>query len=159
MSSTMEEMRTLQVHDQGVRTIEQMRDQLAIGRDRWENHRPEQVTKMAASLATNLANLFAHGFGGEARVYRDGDLSLIVHTSSITFGMIFFPFDRPDFPIADDPRFSQPAPREGRYCTAVVEGERPAYCLLPFNNGERTCFGHDTESVTLPVLGEWSFHS
>jgi len=157
--TTTTETHILSVHDQAVDTIQAMAVQLESARNRWESHRPDAVTTMATTLATQLARLFATGFGRDTKVFKDGDLSLVVHTEAgFVFGMVFFRLDRPDPPKEGDIRLGTPAPVEGRYCMASLM-EHTSYCLKPIRSGEPTCTGHDPVIVVLPTLGDWSFHS
>lgn len=150
---------TLHLHDTAVETITKMRDQVAAATEFWKRHDAERSLKMATSLATQLAGLTSTGFGRETNVYRDGDLSLFVRTSSgFVFGMIFHAQGSPDRPEEGDIGISfVQAPVMGRYCMNP-EGEGRA-CLKPYYRGKPTCEGHDAIPCGAPALGSWSFHS
>lgn len=106
----------------------------------------EHYTKARDSHATITEALFMSGFGPEARVYRDDDLSLIVHEGSFTFGVIWFPVKRKC--AADG-------------CNAYLREDGRAY-----HYGDRSTWAGCADGqhvpdipLTMPTPGTWSTHS
>jgi len=153
------------VAEQAVDTIRDMKHQALTIEHAWGRNRPEYATKALTSLTHNLAELFSSAFSTDVKIFRDGELSLYV-TAGIHFGVIFHGKHRDvTAPVEGDPDLSHGAKYAGRYCIAALDDGEP--CLAPYtwrgghtdDGGVPTCEGHDTLTATLPVPGEWSFHS
>lgn len=104
-----------------------------------------QYQDAARSWLHNLARLFAMDFGARTRVTRDGELSLLVCTSSgFTYGIIFHP---------DRRHCTRPG------CHAVINDNGHAWTYQP--DAPACPDGRHALSYPLdaPRPGTWSFHS
>lgn len=140
------------------RVFNDCKDQVAVADGLWRDRDPEGAAKMTVSLVSALTQLLT--WGNDARISRDGALSLYVTTPSIDFGIIFHPRDRRV--MGPRPEHTSPsglrAPFEGLYC--FHRHPSGAYCMAPFHDPTGpTCSGHEPEPFAMPLLGEWSFHS
>lgn len=157
---------TITLNQSGADTIRDMQRQAAAIDEAWRSINPAYAKKATASLARQVTELFSSFFGQHTKIFRDGDLSLYVVTDSIVFGVIYHRAHRDTKePVAGDPDMSYGAPMSARYCMATVGGGN-RYCATPFTykgddeQGTRTCTDpHDVFPVTMPVPGDWSFHS
>lgn len=157
---TNEKTLTLTIDPRALDTLEDMNRQAAAVESVWGTIRPKAVTKTLQTLATQTVRLFNAGFG-DASVYRDGDLSLIIQTSSgFVFGMIGHPIDyRVDTPPKGHMTMGITAPRMGLYCMEAVDTPE-RYCGQPIREGQHTCSHTYSDTViSLPVPMEWGFHS
>lgn len=163
------------VYSSAAETIEQMRRQAQVALNVWGSRQfaayNEQAVAMTTSLLQCLTSLMT-GFADVTSVSRDGELSLYV-VSHIHMGVIFHSKGGADIPKEGDEKvlyLGIEAPRMGRYCMVVTDGEvTPAgfrrydtiqYCGKPIYRGEPTCdHGDDVVIMSLPVLGDWSTHS
>lgn len=151
------------VDPRAIDTIEAMCRQAAAIERTWTSH-CEYGVKAQSSLATVLSRVLIGGFG-PTKVFRDGDVSLLLD-AGITIGVIFHrKHIRVKAPVPGDIDMSWGAPYAGRYCMADVEKEGGdlRYCGKPFTDqgdqGTPTCIGHNPFPVTMPIPGDWSMHS
>jgi hypothetical protein len=99
----------------------------------------------ARSWQHNLAQVFSMTFGAQTRISRDGDLSLLVSSSTgFTYGIIFHP---------DRRRCTRPG------CKAIIRDSGDAWTYAP---DDPVCAGGDhvpSYPLDAPQPGTWSFHS
>lgn len=163
------------VYDRAAETIRDMERQVTVALNLWGSRQFAAYNEQAIAMSTSLLRCLTHvliGMADISSVARDGELSLYV-VSNIHMGVIFHAKGGPDAPEEGDEEglyLGITAPRMGRYCMVVTDGEvTPAgfrrydtiqYCGKPIYRGEPTCdHGDDVVIMSLPVLGEWSTHS
>lgn len=165
---------TIRIHERGAEAIQDMKRQALAIEEAWKSIDPAYGVAALRSLAHNLAELFGGFFGQNTGIFRDGDLSLFVRTDRIVFGVIFhrkhLGLLAPGhldvaMPVVGDADMSYGAPFKGRYCMRDDVTAVGGYCAKPFTwrgneeGGTPTCEGHEPWPVTMPVPGDWSFHS
>lgn len=153
----------IKVTEQGADTIRDMVQQAQAVAHSWPSVDSELALKTTESLSAQLGRLFTHQMSDQMEIHRDGELSLYV-VAGIHFGVIFFPKHRHIDPPKDDDTvpFGERAKYMGRYCLRDVAPKhgRNRYCGTPFIKGEVACSGmHEPFPMSMPVPGEWSFHS
>jgi hypothetical protein len=108
----------------------------AFGRDSDRYRRAEETWRRS------LSNMFGMFFGGDSRVTRDGELSLLVVTGGFVYGVIFHGERRT-------------CTREG--CKAVINDDGRAWTYMP---DYPMCDDHVLSyPLDAPTPGDWSFHS
>lgn len=151
---------TVEIDPAAQAVLRDMQAQLnAVIASPWATTDPKRVLEMSKSLASALCDLSSWG---DARVYRDGDLSLLVITPHITFGLIGHRDFRADLPTEGTPNVGVTAPMMGQFCWSSETEElaiEQRYCAKPIEKGEPTCEGHTPLVFSAPVPIRWSYHS
>lgn len=153
---------TLVVHEQAAKTITACDEHARLVFHVWHARRPEKARKTLESWSRNASQLLVASFGGENKIFRDGELSLYVTTSSaLVFGVIFHPLDYQVDPMQEgDVTLGATTARMGRYCLENVMGPlTDTPCFEPMRKGACAEHGEHDNVIALPVPGEWSFHS
>lgn len=172
MTATDEAPHVLTWDPRAVSTLTAMKEQAVAVHESWKDHRPEWASVGVLTLSRQLVDLMGTGLGHDTKVYRDGELSLLVTTESgLVYGMIFHPkVYRVPAPEEGDVRLGIAAPVMGRFCMAGKQNTG-AYCTEPYQSGKRgkasgvvvtegpTCDCEFPLPTAMPVPGEWTFHS
>jgi hypothetical protein len=155
------EYHDLHVNKAAVQTIEASAHHAAAVHDFWVVHNAgkpfaRRDDKTLTSWSRQVSMLFNTFFGATSTVTKDGELSLYVSTTKgFEYGLIFHPAHyRVDPPEDGDLKAAVITTRMGRYC--FHDGIE---CFKPVHKGECSIHGTPNAAASLPIPGEWSFHS